>query len=77
MLQMNADVLVVGAGAIGLTIARAVARAGGAVTVVDPAEPGSGATRAASSRTSCMAWLPATNCPAAACRFTRSRRRFS
>jgi glycine oxidase len=44
---MDADVLVVGAGVIGLTIARAVARGGGSVTVVDPAEPGSGATRAA------------------------------
>jgi glycine oxidase len=43
---VNADAVVVGGGAIGLSIAWRAAQAGLAVTVVDP-QPGAGATRAA------------------------------
>ena len=44
---MRADVLIVGAGIIGLATARACAAGGAAVRVVDRAAPGGGATRAA------------------------------
>ena len=44
---VRADVLIVGAGAIGLATARALAHGGASVVVVDRGAPGGGATRAA------------------------------
>ena len=49
----------------------------GAALAVDQTVVSSGATRAASSRTSCIAALPAMKCFEAAWRATRSRNRFS